>query len=102
MTGARGRVLRRHRCHPVFMSGLVYRPATVWTATAGSAGDESSKTLPPDEETAPGPKLTGELKGVQRPHQMWGQRPDMIVRARVPFNAGPPSPAFADGEMTRP
>ncbi len=31
---------------------------------------------------------------------MWGKRPDMIVRGRVPFNAEPPAAVLADGEIT--
>ena len=45
-------------------------------------------------------KLTDELDAVQRSNQMWGKRPDMIVRGRVPFNAEPPAPVLADGEIT--
>src|SRR6185312_142027 len=74
--------------------------ATLWTATAGSAGDEPSKTQPPDPETPQMTKLTDELDAVQRSNQMWGKRPDMIVRGRVPFNAEPPAPVLADGEIT--
>ena len=45
-------------------------------------------------------KLTDALDAVQRSNQMWGKRPDMIVRGRVPFNAEPPAPVLADGEIT--
>jgi hypothetical protein len=45
-------------------------------------------------------KSTGELAAVQRSNQMWGKRPDMIVRGRVPFNAEPPAAVLADGEIT--
>jgi sulfite oxidase len=31
---------------------------------------------------------------------MWGKRPDMIVRGRLPFNAEPPAAALAGGEIT--
>jgi sulfite oxidase len=31
---------------------------------------------------------------------MWGKRPDMIVRERLPFNAEPPAAALAGGEIT--
>jgi sulfite oxidase len=45
-------------------------------------------------------KLTDAVDAVQRSNQMWGKRPDMIVRGRVPFNAEPPAPVLADGEIT--
>ena len=45
-------------------------------------------------------KLTDELDAMQRSNQMWGKRPDMIVRGRVPFNAEPPAAVLADGEIT--
>jgi sulfite oxidase len=31
---------------------------------------------------------------------MWGKRPDMIVRGRLPFNAEPPAAILASGEIT--
>jgi sulfite oxidase len=31
---------------------------------------------------------------------MWGKRPDMTVRGRLPFNAEPPAAALAGGEIT--
>ena len=43
---------------------------------------------------------TEELDAVERSNQMWGKRPDMIVRGRVPFNAEPPAAVLADGEIT--
>ena len=30
----------------------------------------------------------------------WGKRGDFIVRGRLPFNAEPPGPVLADGEIT--
>ena len=45
-------------------------------------------------------KLTDELDAVQSSNQMWGKRPDMIVRGRLPFNAEPPPSVLADGEIT--
>ena len=45
-------------------------------------------------------KLTDELDAVHRSNQMWGKRPDMIVRGRLPFNAEPPPSVLAGNEIT--
>src|ERR1700756_4599705 len=31
---------------------------------------------------------------------LWGKRDDMIVRGRLPYNAEPPAPALASGDIT--
>src|SRR6202140_4578710 len=45
-------------------------------------------------------KSTDELDAVHRSNQMWGKRPDMIVRGRLPFNAEPPPSVLAGNEIT--
>lgn len=67
-----------------FCEWIIYGPATgppLWTVTAGSAGDEPSKTQPPAPETPQMTKLANDLDAVQKSHQMWGKRPDMMCVA---------------------